>query len=163
MRVALITLALLLPAAAMAECGNGTEIFSCRIGQNALQICHQNNALIYSFGPPGAPDLTLTEPLESADFTPWPGIGRTMWDSLAFHNNGITYEVWAALDQQMEESAPEPQVQGGVTVMEGDRTLASLTCSEGSVRSSLDTVSVLKAAIGQCWDFDSLSWVTSCD
>lgn len=163
MRTSPLILALLLPAAALADCPGGEEIFSCTIGKNALQVCHQNNALTYSFGPKGIPDLTLTEPLETADFTPWPGIGRTMWDSLAFHNEGITYEVWAALDKQVDETAPEPQVQGGVTVMKGDRTLASLTCNEGSVRSFLDTVSVLKTAIGQCWSFDSHSWTTGCN
>ena len=60
MRVALITLALLLSAAAMAECTDANEVFSCRVGQNALQVCHEDNTLIYSFGQPGNPDLTLT-------------------------------------------------------------------------------------------------------
>lgn len=147
----------LLASQAHAAC-SGDEVFSCRIGPKTLEVCHRDGTLHYAFGREGRPELTLSQPLETAAFTPWPGIGRTMWDSLAFLNDGVTYEVWAALDKQLEATEPEPQLQGGVNVMQGDRTLASLTCDPGSVSSALDTIGDLKAGIGQCWNMAAQSW-----
>lgn len=160
MRVALVTLALLLPAAAMAECPGGTEVFSCTIGKNTLQICHRQNALVYSFGPPGAPDLTLTQPLETAAFTPWPGVGNTIWESVAFPNQGHTYEVWTAVERNPEDTKG---LRGGVNVLKGEALQAQLTCAPGTASQSLDVIFGLKEAIGQCWDFDSRSWSTTCN
>lgn len=160
MRVALITLALSLPTAALADCPGGEEIFSCTIGQNALQVCHQNGALTYSFGPPGAPDLTLTQPLEAVAFTPWPGVGSTIWESVAFPNQGYTYEVWTAVERNPEATGG---LQGGINVLKGEALQAQLTCDPGTASQPLDAIFGMKEAIGQCWNFDSRSWTTACD
>lgn len=156
MRAALL-LALLAAGPAQALC-QGDEYFSCRIGAKELQVCYWKGMLIYQYGPETAPELSLNVTVEEADFTPWAGIGRTMWDSLAFHNDGVTYEVWAAMDKKLEDSEPEPVLQGGVTVMKGGETLASLTCDAGSARSALDTLWDRKTEIGQCWDYEANQW-----
>jgi hypothetical protein len=157
MRTLALLLALL-PLPAAAACPNDSAIFSCTIGAKPLQVCHWKGALIYQFGPIDAPELSIAEPVETVAFTPWPGIGRTMWDSVAFQNDGVRYEVYASLEMQLEEDMPEPQLQGGVTVLKGDEILASLTCNEGSVTSFLDTVSTMKAEIGQCFDHATQTW-----
>jgi hypothetical protein len=157
MRITLL-LAVLAAAPAHAACQNDLTIFSCKIGAKTLQVCEWKGMLIYQFGPEGAPELALNTTFADADFTPWPGIGRTMWNELAFHNDGVTYTVWSALEKQLEENQPEPQVEGGVHVTRGDAELASLTCNPGSVRSALDTVWNIKTMIGQCWNHEANLW-----
>jgi hypothetical protein len=113
---ALLLLTLFLPTAAMAECINDTEVFSCQIGEKTLLVCHWKGALIYSFGPANAPDLTIAEPLETVAYTPWPGFSRSIWSAVRFENKGISYEVWSSFDRMDENAVQE----GGVTVLEGD-------------------------------------------
>jgi hypothetical protein len=132
----------------------GEAVFSCPIGKKTLAICHAKGLLTYSFGRIGKPELTISEPLETVAYTPWPGIGRAIWDAVAFENEGVTYEVWSSFDK-MDENAV---LEGGINVMQGDKTLASLTCDKGSVERGLETISDLKAGIGQCWNYDSRTW-----
>ena len=152
MRAALL-LALLAATPAHAAC-QGDEAFSCRIGKKTLDVCYWKGILTYRFGPEGRPELTLNERMETVDFMPWPGIGRAIWDSVVFENEGVTYEVWSSFDKMDENAVME----GGVNVMQGTETLATLTCNKGSVGRGLEALSDLKAGIGQCWDYDSRTW-----
>ena len=156
MRIALVLA--LLPLPAFAQCPNGTEIFHCPAGKKTIQVCMTGQSVTYRYGTAAKPDLTLTVPLKDADYTPWPGIGRTMWDSLAFHNQGFTYEVWASLDKMLDESDPEPVLQGGVNVMKGDSLQAQVICNAGRVSSTLDLLYDRKTALGQCWNYSSHAW-----
>lgn len=151
-------LLLLLAAPAHAACP-GDTVFSCPIGKKTLDICHAKGLLTYQFGRKGKTELTISEPLETVAYTRWPGIGRAIWDSVAFENEGVTYEVWSSFDK-MDENAV---LEGGINVMEGDETLATLTCDKGSVAYSIEAISDLKAGIGQCWDFDARQWTTACN
>lgn len=151
MRTALLLALLAAPAHAACQ---GDEAFSCRIGNKTLDVCYWKGMLNYRFGPEGKPELTLYELLETVAYTPWPGIGRAIWDSVAFQNEGVTYEVWSSFDKMDENAVME----GGVNVMRGDKTLATLTCDKGSVGRGLDTLSELKAGIGQCFDHETQSW-----
>lgn len=151
MRAALILILLATPARAACQ---GDEAFSCRIGKKTLDVCSWKGALIYRFGHQGQPELTIAEPLETVAYTPWPGIGRAIWDKVAFQNDGVTYEVWTSFDK-MDENAV---LEGGVNVMQGDTSLASLTCDKGSVAHGLDVISDLKAGIAQCWDPEGQAW-----
>jgi hypothetical protein len=151
MRAALLVI--LLAAPAHAACP-GDTVFSCPIGKKTLEICHAKGLLTYTFGRGRKPELIISEPVETVAYTPWPGIGRAIWDSVAFENEGVTYEVWTSFDK-MDENAV---LEGGINVMEGDETLATLTCNKGSVDYSMEGISDLKAQIGQCWDMGSRSW-----
>jgi hypothetical protein len=152
MRAALLFAVLAAPAQAACP---GDDVFSCEIGRKTLEICAWKGALIYSFGRVNRPELSITQPLESAAYTPWPGIGRAIWDSVAFQNEGITYEVWSSFDR-LDETAI---LEGGVNVVQDEETLATLTCNKGSVANGLDVISELKADIGQCWDHETVAWV----
>ena len=90
MRAALLLALLATPASATCQ---GDEAFSCQIGKKTLEVCYWKGALIYSYGREGKPELTIAEPLETAAYTPWPGIGRAIWDTVSFQNEGNTYEV----------------------------------------------------------------------
>lgn len=143
----------LLAAPAHAACP-GDEAFSCQIGAKALQVCYWKGVLTYSFGPDGKPELVLNEPLETVAFTPWPGVGSSFWETVAFRNEGHTYEVWTAIERDPDSSAPR---EGGVRVMKGSETVAELACDPGTA-SSMETLYELKSGIGQCWDIESQSW-----
>jgi hypothetical protein len=71
MRAALLLALLAAPASAACQ---GDEAFSCTLGRKTLQVCYWKGALIYSYGRDGKPELTIAEPLETAAYTPWPGI-----------------------------------------------------------------------------------------
>ncbi len=157
MRAALLFLALV-PQPVLAACQPDDALFHCQIGKKTLQVCETSGTLTYIFGPAGKPELSLAVSIADADFTPWPGIGRTMWDEIAFHNDGVTYRVWASLEKQLDPDEPEPVLQGGVQVSRGETDLASLVCNEGSVQSLLDTVWTLKTGIGQCYDREASRW-----
>ena len=151
MRAALLLILLAAPAHAACQ---GDEAFSCQVGKKTLEICYWKGMLTYRFGPEGKPELTLNEPLETVDFMPWPGIGRAIWDSVVSENKGIAYEVWSSFDKLDENAVME----GGVNVMQGDETLATLSCDKGSVGRGLETLGELKAGIGQCFDHETQTW-----
>lgn len=147
----------ILPLPALA-CPQGTALLSCPIGTKQLQLCLTAEAVTYSFGPQGAPDLTLTTPIQQAAYTPWPGVGSAIWDSLAFTNNDITYEVWTSVNRSPEATRG---LQGGVNVLRADTLVAQLTCKDGTVTSDLTPVFEAKESAGQCWNFDTLAWQTA--
>jgi hypothetical protein len=152
MRTALL-LTLLATSPAHAAC-QGDEAFSCQIGKKSLEICYWKGMLTYRYGPEGKPELTLDEPLETVAFTPWPGIGSSLWETAAFQNDGYTYEVWTSVERDPEATEPRS---GGVRVLQGDKTVAELSCDRGTA-TPMDTLYDLKDGIGQCWDIESQAW-----
>ncbi|MFN6926191.1 MAG: hypothetical protein ACK4P8_11175 [Tabrizicola sp.] len=158
MRAALLLIALATPS--WAACPNESEIFSCTIKGKLLQLCHWKGALIYNFGPIEKPELSLAQPVQTVAFTPWPGMGSDIWETVAFPNGGHTYEVWTSVTRDPEATEG---LRGGVTVLLGEEQVARLTCDPGTPSQSLDVIHEIKTAIGQCWDYDSRSWQTSCD
>ena len=147
-----------LPVPALA-CQNDAEVFSCKVGKKVLEICHWKGALIYSYGTPGKPDLTIAEPLETARYTPWPGVGSSIWEAVAFENAGHVYEVVTSVDR---DPGGDQSLQGGVYVTRNETLVAEVRCDPGTASNSLEVIWDLKESIGQCWDFDSQSWQTSC-
>lgn len=156
MRTALLLVILLaFPATGPAHAAcQGDEGFSCRIGTRTLEVCYWKGMLTYRFGPEGRPELMITEPFATVAFTPWPGIGSSLWETVAFQNDGYTYEVWTAIDRDPASTAPRA---GGVRVQNGTSTVAELTCDPGTA-TPMDTLYDLKDGIGQCWDMERQSW-----
>ena len=153
MRAALLLALLASPAAA--ACPGGDRVFWCQIGPKALELCHTDGALIYSFGPKGRPELTIAEPLETVDFTPWPGIGRYIWETVAFRNAGFTYQIHTSVERGPDATTG---LVADLTVFDGDAEIALLACDMDTATNSLDRIYDLKAEIGQCWDMESRSW-----
>jgi hypothetical protein len=151
MRSALLLLALAAPAHAGCQ---GDEAFSCQIGAKRVEVCYWKGMLTYSFGREGKPELTLNEPLETVAFTPWPGIGSSLWETVAFRNEGYTYEVWTSVERDPEANEPRA---GGIRVTQGEATVAELTCDRGTA-TPMDALYDLKDGIGQCWDMGTQSW-----
>lgn len=152
----------LLPAAALADCGDETLIF-CDTGNGQhLEVCIEpeelsgRGAFTYAFGPRGKPELTLREDFAAGTVTPWSGVGRAIWGSIAFRNDGYVYEVWHSFDR-LEEDAP---LEGGVNILEGEKLLTSVSCKPGSetVIAPLFTLEDTMAASGFCRDRERHEW-----
>ncbi|HLQ19675.1 MAG TPA: hypothetical protein VK146_11910 [Tabrizicola sp.] len=152
MRAALLLFALT-ASPAHAAC-QGDQAFSCKMGKKTLDVCYWKGMLTYRYGPEGKPELTLNEPLETVAFTPWPGMGSSLWETVAFRNEGYTYEVWTSVERDPESTEPRA---GGVRVLQGDKTVAELACDRGTA-SSMEALYSLKDGIGQCWDMEAQSW-----
>lgn len=155
MRAAVLLALLAAPIAAPAQAAcQGDEAFSCQIGAKTLDVCYWRGMLTYRFGPEGKPELVLNEPLETVAFTPWPGMGGSFWETVAFQNEGYTYEVWTSVERDPEATEPR---QGGVRVLQGNTTVAELDCDRGTA-TPMEVLYDLKHGIGQCWDAESQTW-----
>ncbi len=147
-----------------AACPADTETFlSCSMsgGSKVVDVCVGGAEVTYAFGPPGGvPELSLAEPLETVDYRPWPGIGRTMFERVLFQNGTVTYDVAATIDRDFDDRTESVAVtvSGGITVLQGETELATLICDPDSADAPFGVLSDAKARIGQCWDLDSRVW-----
>ena len=120
-------------------------------GAKTLKVCLGETDVSYSFGPTGGtPDLFLSEPITSIDYTTWPGVGSAIWETITFYNDGYSYEVLAGFERNPED----PQHFGGITVRQGEEEIASLTCDPDSSDFGWDVALFeAKEAAGLCWDY----------
>ena len=155
---ALAVLATGAPATAQEGCfGAGVPLFHCQAGGKTLDLCLQGEVMLYRFGPRGqAAELLLARHVIGVGMVPWNGIGRYLWEEVTVYNGTFDYTVHYSIDRLAQGA---PVVTGGVTVTEGDRTLADLSCDAGSVSiSDLYPVFEAKEAGGQCWDTGAFEW-----
>jgi len=150
----LSAVALALAAGPVLAACPGETVLSCQIGRKALEVCLVQGAVTYAFGPAGAPEITLSSPVESVAYTPWNGIGRAIWETVAFENRGVTYEVWTSLDKMV----PGAATQAGINVLDGASLVAQLTCTPGTVDGAIDRLYPAKEATGQCWNHATFAW-----
>jgi hypothetical protein len=150
----LFILACFFPLPALAEC-TGETLVSCPIGAKQLQVCNEGDLLTYSFGPPGAPDLQLASRPQEA-YTPWNGIGRSLWETITFTNRNVTYEVVFSFDRMVEDAMPE----WGVVVTQGDEIIANLTCENQLANIPFDGLYDQITAAGLCWNREDFVWQT---
>lgn len=153
MRAAVLVLALATPAQAACP---GETLFSCTIKTKAVEVCHNAGTVTYSFGPKGAPELTLSEPLATVAATRWPEnmTATATWETVEFFTDGYFYEVWTGLDGDLRD--------GGIKVRQGTTLIAELTCDPDTA-TPMDRLSTLKSDLGQCWDPDSQGWTPACN
>ncbi|MDF2232296.1 hypothetical protein P2H44_06980 [Albimonas sp. CAU 1670] len=158
LRPELLAALLAVPAAAAADCA-GETFLSCAIdAERRLEVCIDADAerFRYAFGPADAPELTLEEPFSAGTVTPWNGVGRAIWESVAFRNGAYVYEAWHALDRLTED----PALEGGVDVLKGETLVASLTCRPGP-DATLAPIFALEDAMhaaGYCRDREANAW-----
>ncbi len=157
MRAPVLALALCAPLPALAECPPGGSVFSCRIDGKVLELCRKGDNLTYSYGPAGAPELAMSESLLTVDYQPWPGIGSSVWESVAFTTGDHLYEVWTRTDRNFAG------LDGGIMVSRNGASLADLYCNEGTASNPLyDTLFPMKESVGLCWRGPNEGWVTDC-
>lgn len=150
---------------AWADCPVPDATFlSCRIGENGkiLEVCVDGGEVTYSFGPPGAPELQLSETASEIVYRPWPGIGRTIYEEVEFRNDGYLYTVSAGVVREFDDTNEEviPHPFGGVIVSRGTEEIAQLTCDETEVEFLWTmALSDAKNAAGLWWDHYEHDWL----
>lgn len=138
-----------------------TPLFNCTLSNNTrvVELCQTATGFSYAYGKRGqAPELTLTEPLEAGTYTPWPGVGRAIWESIAFRNQDHAYEVWSSIDR-MSDDAP---LEGGINILRGDALQTTLSCDAGSVTSRIEDAYESMQGAGFCQDDTTRAWVRPC-
>lgn len=133
----LAALTLSTPALAGQYCQiDGTEAFSCTFnnGAKALELCNaiweDDFRATYGYFIPGQePELDLSNDMAEMQYTAWNGMGEPS-GSVTYHSadHAYGYEVWYAGDD------------GGINVLKGNETLATLTCDDGSLTHDLDSL-----------------------
>lgn len=151
---------------AIAACDADQQTFvSCQIeDRNAqLAVCFDAETVTYSFGPAGNPELTLSEPVTTVAYTPWPGVGRAIWEEVTFQNGNYSYSAYGGFDRmfgdETEEDHPTPQF-GGVVVRRDDAIVAELSCDPATVDFGWgEGLWDAKHAAGLTWDYGTHGWL----
>lgn len=161
MRAAAILLALAAPA--HAGCPDLT-VLACEMpGGKRLEVCADDRAVTYAFGPPGAPELTLENPLAAPGYTPWPGVSRTIWESVAFRNGDYLYEVYNSAERIFpddEKAEIEVRESAGVVILKGETVVAQVDCLPGTAEGPIEALYEHLEARGVCWDHAARAWGT---
>ncbi len=152
--------------AAFAECATRQDTFlSCTFsnGGKAVDVCVEGNNLTYRFGRVGhAPDLSLSVSVIDAEYTPWPGVSNSIWETVAFQNQETRYEVTGAINRiypKNENDDIRVELNGYIEVISGGETQATLNCDAGSVDFAYGgSIYDAKKAAGQCWMFEERFW-----
>ncbi|KPP93695.1 MAG: Mitochondrial ribosomal protein L51 / S25 / CI-B8 domain [Rhodobacteraceae bacterium HLUCCA08] len=130
--------AMAFPNAIWAECLPQEDPFlSCRFDNGkAVEVCLTEETARYSFGRPGqAPELALTLAFGGgAEFVPWNGVGRDIWEAVRLTNNAITYEVYGGFDRMTAADDSVVSHFGGIVVLDAKGVeLAHLICRPETV------------------------------
>lgn len=158
-----IALCLIAPAPAFACFGGiGQPLFDCTFkgASTRAQVCLQGDTAYYAFGAVGgAPDMVLARRVGDIDMTPWPGIGRTIWEEVTFRNGSHAYRLAYAIDKMVER---EP-VSGSLLVTRDGAEIAELTCDADSVATyDLYPLYEAKVAQGECFT-PGEGWTATCE
>lgn len=155
------------PSVALACAPGETLHFFCTFqnGTKEVTVCHDDRTALYRFGAKGrAPELTIEQDVARLAYTPWPGIGRTIWEEVTFETAGHSYTVFASIDREPPADGAHDivvTVSGGIVVARGDDSLATLTCDPGSVAFPWGTALFdAKEAAGMCYDPATRNWST---
>ena len=145
-----------LAATAQAAC-NGAPLFHCQAGSKSIDLCLVGDVAVYRFGPSGrAAELVLERHVTDVALQPWNGVGRYLWEEVTLFNSGYSYALSYSVDRLAQG---EPQVTGGVIVAQGNRTLAEVQCTPGTVRAhDFYPIFERKEANGQCWNLETFEW-----
>jgi len=116
------------------SCPDGSiTLVSCTLKEGAkyLETCLMGDHATYAFGTAERrPDLALARHVDEVEMTPWPGVGREIWEDFTFHNGETSYRVHYSIDRFSEQG---DGLSGGVTVLKGQEPLAQLECDAGSI------------------------------
>jgi hypothetical protein len=140
----------------------GEVLFECAIDAKQLRVTLDGDTATYSFGPKGAPELTVSADPRDLNYLPWDGMGVEMPEAVQFETAGTIYEVWYSVQKMLDESEPLPPVAGGVRVMSGEKIIADLPCTAPPSIYDLYRIYDAKMAGGQCYDWAGQAWGAAC-
>ena len=128
----------------------GVSLVDCTVtnSRKQLELCLDGGRLTYRFGRPGAPELELTRDLSEIAYTPWPGIGRTIWEDVEITNEGVTYAIHSWVERPLD-TGEAPRSGTGLIVLQGAEPLAELTC-QGDAAADFSPIGEALIARGFC-------------
>jgi hypothetical protein len=157
----------LLAAPAWAECGGYDSTFLfCQIENSAqtLSVCFDEVTANYRFGIEfETPELDMTAPIATLDYTLWPGAGSTIWEEVVFYNQNYSYTVAVAVRRDIPDD-PDALVKvdqfGGVIVKRDNVEIVNLTCDPATIYiDRLGGLSEAKKNLGYSWNVADQGWV----
>lgn len=162
-RVLLIGAFLTSGTAGFASCyGVGNPLFTCSFkgGAKQVNVCLQGDVVLYSFGQPDrAPDLLLGRNVVRVGFTPWAGVGSSIWEEISLHSDGFSYNLSYTIPRAPDGEFPSGQLR----VLRGDTQVAELNCDIGSVDiHDFYPLYEAKQASGQQFCQDTRRWDFGC-
>ena len=139
-----------------------TLYFACDFGSDrSVSVTHTDTQAVYDFRHP-TNSLRLTRDVTDVHLTPWPGVGRTIWEEVIFTNAGVQYLVYASIDRippEDETDEIETQLSGGIRVSRGETLFGELTCQPDTIDFPWGSgLYDAKTAAGQCYDTSSREW-----
>ena len=153
---------------ATAECAGHQETFlSCTFKQSkSVDVCIDGDYISYAYGPPAQAEMVLKSQIRFVDYRPWPGVGSSIYESVAFHNGDVSYVVSGYLNREYPEDENADIIvtaHGQIEVYENDALLTTLDCDPGSTDFAWSTtLSDRRAAMGLCWTNTTHEW-SSCE
>lgn len=145
-------------------------LFQCEFANGkTVTLTAADQGITYRFGRPGhAPELQLYRLYSEVFVTPWPGIGRTIWEEISLGNDGYTYRIWGALDKMKAVEDASSALSAGLIVARGEpgqdgEELAQLDCQPGSISYDVFAFSDTYEAAGYCWDSAGQIWKERCE
>ncbi|UWQ27607.1 hypothetical protein K3555_13980 [Leisingera sp. M527] len=151
----------LLAANAVHACPDGSTILvSCTFngGASYLETCLMGDHATYAYGESDRkPELALARHVRDVDMTPWPGIGKSIWEAFTFENGGYSYTAHYAIKKDPGAESP---MSGGIIVDKDGQQVASRQCDTGSVSASGYSLPLFEAkeAAGQIYSPETQSW-----
>lgn len=169
----LTLLGLVLATGAQANCAVDQQVFSsCQIEEHNTEVfvCFDDEIATYRYGPiDGSPELSLSEAVETVEFRPWSGIGRSTGESITFYNGNYSYHLVGGFERLLPE--PEDLDENGdydaktrhygwLEVALNGEILVEFTCIPETVGYAFGGgIYDLKVDAGQTWDDHTRSWI----
>lgn len=152
-------------AETQAGCPQGQETFtSCQIENRNTEVfvCYDDQVATYSYGAiDAAPDLFLSQTIETVDFEAWSGLGKAIHEKVTFYNGAYSYEVGGGFDRPFSEEEMLLPIRrfGWIEVAQNGEKLSTLECIPDTVTYGFGAgIYDAKVAAGLEWDDYSKTW-----
>jgi hypothetical protein len=120
--------------------GSSKTIFSCLTKKGKrIQLCESGDNLIYSFGLPEKPEISLSVNKEKATTNQWTGVGWNIYYSVNIQNSSYMYSVFTSLNRQNTDYV------AGVGIFKNDKFLTNVECGDGPITSELEGIELREA------------------
>jgi hypothetical protein len=119
----IIVTAFIASAAPLAAQAAPVDIFSCSLGHKSVSVTATGQTLNYTYGAPGKPEMTLTGDPKSGNVYYMTQRPAGIEHQLRFLNGTTSYTVF-----NMEGNNAGAMASSGLVVMQGTKTLATLSC-----------------------------------
>lgn len=147
--------------AAFAQCPDLT-VLACDMENGArLTICADESRITYFHQLPDSPEIKLENPLGAPGYTPWPGVSRTIWDSVAFADADLTYEVVTSIERlfpDQDDADVQTVRHDTLLISEFGDLVDELSCRPETVTGHVGLLHDHLTAKGLCWDTGGFRW-----